>query len=89
MIKSAKQLAELEHSYNCLGRRSSDRCAGPGCAASGSRAVYDRLVEELTERGSHVTVDYLMENGPNQVRHCRWKAAAKGFAKRPPRKDRA
>jgi len=66
VIRSAKQLAELEHSYNSALTGAAARivvCAGPGCAASGSRAVYDRLVEELTERGSHVTVDYLMENG--------------------------
>ena len=62
MITSARQLADWEQKYKLALARAAAQivvCAGPGCAASGSKAVYERLKEELMRRGSHVTVDYL------------------------------
>lgn len=66
MITSAKQLVELEQRYNSALAGAAAQivvCAGPGCAASGSRTVYERIKEELAKRDSHITVDYLLENG--------------------------
>lgn len=66
MIASAKQLAELGQRYSSALAGAAAQilvCAGPGCAASGSRRVFERVKEELHKRGSHVTVDYLLENG--------------------------
>ena len=86
MITSARQLADWEQKYKLALAAQLDQivvCAGPGCAASGSKAVYERLKEELMER---------------QPRYCRlpfWKTerqahpawlplnpAARAFAKR-------
>ena len=65
MIRSAKQLAELEHSYNSALTGAAARIVvwprlarlvGLGPSTTG-------LWKSLQNRGSHVTVDYLMENG--------------------------
>ena len=83
MIRSAKQLAELEHSYNSALTGAAARIGVDLAAQLVSRTVYDRLVEELTERGV-VTVDYLMENGKTISALSRWKAAAGVFFASPP-----
>ena len=61
-----KTLVELEQRYNsALAGGSPNRgvCAGPGCAASGSRTVYERIKEELAKRDSHIMWTTFLENG--------------------------
>ncbi|MGI6149418.1 MAG: NADH-quinone oxidoreductase subunit NuoF [Firmicutes bacterium] len=88
MITSARQLADWEQKYKLALARAAAQivvCAGPGCAASGSKAVYERLKEELMRRGSHVTVDYLLENGtPSTSGVVALESGCQGFCQKGP-----
>jgi len=88
VITSARQLADWEQKYKLALARAAAQivvCAGPGCAASGSKAVYERLKEELMRRGSHVTVDYLLENGtPSTSGVVALESGCQGFCQKGP-----
>ena len=65
MIRNSDQIQAIEKSYNHALQRGKAQilvCAGTGCMASGSPAVYDGLMAELKKRDLHTTIDCLLED---------------------------
>lgn len=65
MITTQGQIQDIQKRYNEALERGKARilvCAGTGCVASGSPAVYEGLMAELTKRGLHTTIDCLLED---------------------------
>lgn len=87
MIACAKDLLEIKSSYNQALAKASVQivvCAGPGCVASGSLAVYEALVTELTKRDLQTTIDCLLEKEDLETGIITYKSGCQGFCEKGP-----
>lgn len=87
MIKMRKQILEVQNTYNEAMQRAKARvvvCAGPGCVASGSPLVYEKLVAELKRRDLYTTVDCLLENEDSASGVTAVNSGCQGFCEKGP-----
>lgn len=87
MIKTRKQILEVQNTYNEAIQRGKARivvCAGPGCVANGSPQVYEKLVAELKSRDLYTTVDCLLQDEASESGVTAVNSGCQGFCEKGP-----